>query len=206
MVSESTEVSPEANPLADRMAGTPAERMQRVRDLKGAINELSVDPDDQKEIIIRETSPRIRKTTVYSMTDGEPIQVPLKLLELVMYKRDPKTGQYAFTATESEAPKFKLGEIKCFLHPEANDRVLLDEIGLANIHCMSAHLGSLYSKRMHALHRHSQEWAMYQEFVEGRKEQEREARQERQLEATLAIANAAGQQVKAPAKTKTEGD
>ena len=68
----------------------------------------------------------------------------------------------------------------------------LDEVGLTGVTCSAAHLRSAHSKRIHALHRHSQEWAAYQEHMENQKETERNARQDAQLEATLAIARAAG--------------
>jgi hypothetical protein len=195
-----TETDKTRNPLASG----PAERMQEVRDLRDQIGALTTDPEEQREILIRETSPLTRKVPVYSMTDGEEIHVPLKLLELVLAKRDPRTRQYMFTAYKDQAPKYKKGEVKCFLHPEAADRVILDEIGLGAIECPAAHLANNYSKRMHAQHRHKQEWAMYQEFLAEQREEQYNQRQEQQLEATLAIAKAAGVQA-SQAKPKTGG-
>lgn len=179
----------DTDPLEE--ARGPAETVQRVRDLKGEIGQLSDDPEDQKEIVIRETSPRARKISVWSMTDGEELQVPRKLLELILYKRDPLTGKYAFTARKHEAPAFKLGEVKCFLHAESNERPILAEIGLEHISCPAGHLANRFSKRMHAMHRHKQEWGMLQEFLNEQKEEQFSQRAQQQLEATLAIAKAA---------------
>jgi hypothetical protein len=55
-------------------------------------------------------------------------------------------------------------------------------------------LANSYSKHIHAQHRHKQEWAAYQEYVKEEKEKQAQARQDKQLEATLAIAGKAGGQ------------
>jgi hypothetical protein len=92
-----------------------------------------------------------------------------------------------FTTRKEEAPKYKLGTIKCFLHPESADRVLLDEIGLSGASCPAAGLSSLYSKRMHGLHRHKEEWDAYQEFLTDKKEADAIAEQRAQTAAMLAL-------------------
>jgi hypothetical protein len=61
-------------------------------------------------------------------------------------------------------------------------------VGLQSATCPKDTLASDHSKRMHALHRHKNEWIAYQEHVEDRKEEKREARLDQQLEATLALA------------------
>jgi len=165
-----------------------AERAQDIRDLRGQISELR---DHGQEILFRETSPARKKVPIYSLVDGEEIYIPVNLLERTLEKRLPD-GKFMFTARQHEAPEYKRGNVKCFLHPESIERAVLDEVGLTGITCNSAHLRSAHSKRIHALHRHSQEWAAYQEHMENQKETERNARQDAQLEATLAIARAAG--------------
>ena len=167
-----------------------AERAQDIRDLRGQIAELRDDPN-AGEILFREISPARKKVPIYSMVDGEEIYIPVYLLERTLAKRLPD-GRFMFTARQHEAPEYKRGNVKCFLHPESIDRAVLDEVGLTGITCNAAHLRSAHSKRIHALHRHSQSWAAYQEHMENQKETERNARQDAQLEATLAIARAAG--------------
>ena len=172
----------------------PALRIQQARDLKKQISELA-DMDD-REIIIKETSPRTRYGTIYSMRDGEPLKVPLKLIQATLSKIDRDSGNYAFTAKKEEAPEYKLGEVKCFLHKDSPERPILDQLGIVAV-CPAAHLANGYSKRVHGQHRHKQEWAMLQEHLTETREQEYNDRAERQLQATLEIAKQAARPTKA---------
>jgi hypothetical protein len=182
--------------VLERPQPATAERAQNVRDLRDQISNELQDGEEQ-EIIFKETSPRKRRVTIYSMTDGEPLSIPRVLMISTLDKRDPTTGAYLFTSRKEEAPEYKLGEIKCFLHLEAPDRPILLEIGLGSITCPAAHLANPYSKRIHGQHRHKQEWAMYQDYLQEQEKQQMNERQEAQLKATLEIARAAGGQPKA---------
>lgn len=168
-----------------------AQKMQQARDLLGQVEELK-GSEDEKEIIFKETSPQRKKVPIYSMRDGEKLMIPRSIMQATLNKIDRDTGKFAFTAFQEEAPEFKMGEVKCFLHPDSSDRHLLDDMGMVGKTCPAAHLANQYSKRMHALHRHKSEWAMYQEFIEDAKEERYNQRQDEQLAATLAIAEAAG--------------
>lgn len=164
-----------------------AERAEQARDLRAQIGGLAA--MDSQEIIFKDVSPRVGKATVYSMRSGRPAQVPLHLLQRTLEKQD-RDGTFLFTAFKDKAPEFKRGQVKCFLHPESDERSLLDEIGLAAVTCPGK-LASTYSKRLHAEHRHSSEWALYQEVRKQHEDQDNRDRQDRQLEATLAIARGA---------------
>ena len=168
------------------MAVNTPEKAQEVRDLRAQMAELADDP----EIIFKESSPRKRMATIYSMIDGEPLPVAMTNIERALEKRLPGGG-YMFTAKKEEAPEYKLGDVKCFLHMDSPDRPILREIGLGGAYCPAAHLANSHSKRIHAQHRHSQEWAAYQEFVKDEKERAQIERENQQLEATLAIAGRA---------------
>mgnify|MGYP001571538057 CR=1 FL=1 len=167
-----------------------AEQLERRRDLKSQMTELAGESD--QEIIFRDTSPPKRRVTLYSRIDGEPLLMPVKLAERAMEKRLPD-GSFMFTTDPAQAPEYKQGDVKCFLHAESNERLsgALDEIGLTGIVCNAAHLANLYSKRIHAQHRHRQQWEAYQEFVTTQKERTQEDRQERQTAAMLEMAGKA---------------
>lgn len=174
-----------------------ADRERRLRDLKSEVAELANDPDTQ-EISIRETSPPVRKVTLYAVETGQPYQISRKFLSAALEKRLPDGG-FAFTNKQEEAPSYKPGEVKCFLHADSPEREVLDEIGLAGRHCPAAHLRSAYSKKIHAEHRHKQEWRTYQDYqADEEKKQDREAR-DKQLDATLALAGRAAANPGAPA-------
>ena len=169
------------------MPDTDIQRAQDVRDLRNQIGTLEA---DQQEIVFREISPRRVKRTIYSMTSGEPLTMPRYMAERAISKR-LDDGSYMFTARQEEAPEYKLGEIKCFLHPESPDQVILAEIGLSGIHCPKATIANPHSKRMHALHRHHDEWEAYQDYLDDKKETASSQRQQDQIDATLALAQKA---------------
>ncbi|KKL57774.1 hypothetical protein LCGC14_2232040 [marine sediment metagenome] len=134
-----------------------------------------------------ENSPGRAPVTVYSIEDGRPVAVPAYMLGPVMTKT-LEDGRFMFVSRAEDAPEYKLGTVKCFLNPDSPMREIVEAVGLGAIKCLKVTLRSEHSKRMHGQHRHKQEWAAVQEYLEDRKEEKREARQDEQLEATLSIA------------------
>ena len=158
---------------------------ERVRDLKSQIAGLSA--EEVGEILFLEISPGREPVTVYSTENGAPTPVPAYRINEVMSLTD-KDGNHRFVSDPSNAPEYKPGSVKCFLHKDSPERPILEKIGLGAVTCPMATLASLHSKRQHGLHRHKQEFAALQEYKENEKEEKREARQDSQLEATLSIA------------------
>ena len=169
------------------MTTVTADMLRRGRDLADLDSALKAEKDG---LIFMETSPRAEPITLYSMADGEPIPMARNIAEVAIKKRY-KGGGYLFTDRQEEAPAYKYGEVKCFLHPDSPEREVLSEVGMASKVCHSEHLASLYSKRIHAQRRHKDEWAAFTEYKNDLKEQASLDRQERQLEATLALAGKA---------------
>jgi hypothetical protein len=162
---------------------------ERVRDLKTQIEGLSA--EEVGEILFLEISPGREPVTVYSAENGAPTLVPAYRINEVMGLTD-KDGNHRFVSDPKDAPEYIPGTVKCFLHRDSPERPILELIGLSGTFCPNDTLASEHSKRVHGLHRHKQEWAAYQEHVENRKEEAREARQDKQLEATLSIARTRG--------------
>ncbi len=167
------------------MPDAPAVQAERLRDLRGQIAELGA--SELPEILFQHISPGRSPVTVYSTKDGCPTPIPAYMLGAAMQLTN-EDGTFRFVAEAKDAPEYKLGTIKCFLHKDSPERPILGLIGLGAATCPKATLMSLHSKRMHGLKRHKQEFEAWQEFVEREKEEKREARQDKQLEATLAIA------------------
>ena len=166
---------------------------ERVRDLRSQISELTA--EDQGEVLFLEISPGRNPVTLYRTDTGEPKTFPQYMVNALLEKRLPD-DRYAFTSDQDSVPTFQQGQVKCFLHPESPERDIVEELGMGGINCPAAHLRSAQSKRIHALHRHSQEWAAYQEHINEQRRVETESRQEQQLEATLAIAKSSGAEPK----------
>ena len=183
------------------MTTVTPEMLRRGRDIAEMDAALKAEKDG---LIFMETSPREEPITLYAMADGEPIPMSRNIAEIAI-KKKYKGGGYLFTDNPAEAPTYKRGEVKCFLHPESAERALLDEVGMASKVCHSEHLASLYSKRIHAQRRHKDEWAAFTEYKNDLKEAAALDRQERQLEATLALAGkAAGTAAKGKRDAVTE--
>ena len=171
---------------------TVIQRAEQARDLQGQVAELKTLPQaDRREIIFKETSPARVKVPIYSMRDGEKVMVPEYMARRAIETIDTETGKYRFTAHKDRAPKYKLGTIKCFLHKESPEKVVLEEIGLSANPCPKKTLKNNHSRRMHALHRHPEEWKAYEDFIDERTKVEDRDRQIAQLDATLALAGRA---------------
>ena len=166
------------------MAGK-AKQAERIRDLTKQIAGVGI--QEMPEIQFQMISPGREPVTVYAVEDGRSVAVPAYMLNSVMTKT-LDDGRFMFVADPKDAPEYKMGDIVCFLHVDAPERVIIEEIGLGAVKCRKHTLPSRHAWRMHGQHRHKQEWAAYQEFIEDRKEEKRETRQDEQLEATLSIA------------------
>lgn len=178
------------------MVSDVARRAQMVRDLKGRIADLSA--EDNKEIIFIDASPQKERVTIWSMQTGEPLSFPKYMVPGLLETR-LRDGRFAFTGNQEEAPEYKLGEIKCFLHPESAERPILDKIGLAGASCPAAHLANDYEKWQHAQHKHKKQWAAYQAYIGKQETEAYRQQQSAQLEATLEIARGvSGQRPPAP--------
>ena len=175
--------------VTEKAPETQAERVETIRDIERQVARLAGE-DAPQEIIFKDISPGRRKTSLWRVRDGREIQVPAYMLRSVLAKRGPD-GAYIFTGTQASAAEWKPGTVLCFLHADSPEQEILREIGLSANTCPAGQLRNNHSKRMHAMHRHKQEWAAYSEYLEGEREQENIDRQERQLEATLAIARGA---------------
>ncbi len=177
------------------------EQAERLRDLRGQVSGL--EGQNVGEVVFQEISPGRQPVTIYSVENGEPVSVPAYMLNAVMEKQ-LDDGRFRFVGKKEDAPEYKLGTVKCFLHPESPERKILTEIGMSTISCPAAHLANQHSKRIHAQHRHKQEWAAYHEYKGEQETKKYNERQDKQLEATLEIARAAsGQQGASENPSKT---
>ncbi len=176
--------------VTEKAPETQAERVATIRDIEREAARLAGE-DAPQEIIFKDISPGRTKMPLWRIRDGREIQVPKYMLANVLGKRDAATGEYIFTGTKSDAAEYKPGTVLCFLHADSPEQVILSEIGLAANPCRKATLRNNHSKRMHAKHRHKQEWEAYEEYLGDQKEVEAIKRQDKQLEATLEIARGA---------------
>lgn len=178
------------------MTTITAEMLERGRNLALQDAELKAEEDG---LIFRETSKVQPPIVVYSMADGEPIPMSPAIARMAMNKRY-KSGGFLFTTDPNLAPEYKLGNVKCFLHPESNERAagLLGAAGIAHFSCMSAHHPSKYAMQEIAKSKHKKQWEALQEYIREQERDEERAERRQQLEATLALAGKAALPVTDP--------
>ena len=175
---------------------TLAERREQARDLRDQIAEL--DRSDMPEIQFQDISPGRRKETLYSTLNGEPISVPRYMVDGILAKRLPD-GRFAFVGAKENAPEYKKGDVKCFLHPESVERQagLLAAAGIAHMTCFSAFHPSRYAMEEIAQSKHKKQWAAFKSYLAEEERKEERQRQQNQIDATLALAGKAAGMISA---------
>lgn len=173
-----------------------AEQLRRGRNL--ADEDAALAAESSQDVVFMDMTPKEPPITLYAMSDGEAIPMPPWIAKMAIRKRY-KGGGYMFTNDPNEAPQYKLGAVKCFLHAESPERLsgVLDEVGVASVICPAEHLASKYARRIHAENRHGKRWAAYQEHKKELQEEADRAERKMQLDATLALAGKAAGKVKA---------
>lgn len=171
---------------------TYVEQLEEKRDLRQQMDGLAA--DDQRGIIFQEWSPGRTMVTLWSTEDGEAITIPRYMAEAaITTPRDDGKG-FRFTAHPEKAPAYKLGDVKCFLHPDSDERKsgLLEAAGIAGTRpCPSSHHPSRYAMEQVARTKHAKQWQALEQYRQAAKEQEQREQAQKQLDATLQIATAA---------------
>ena len=176
-----------------------AEQVQQARDLRTQIADL--ERDSEQEILFQEWSPGRKMVKLWSTTDGMEITIPKYMVAGALTKRNRRTGKWAFTADQSEAPLFRNGIVRCFLAEDSPERDsgLLAEAGLDHLEpCPAVELRSTYSKRIHAINRHPQSWATLQDHLSTQRDDEMRDEQRKQ---TAAMMSLAGSRAPEPVRT-----
>ncbi len=167
------------------MAQDKAVQAERVRDLRNQLG--GIGNSEMPEIQFQVISPGRAPVTIYAVEDGRPVTIPEYYLPAVMTKT-LDDGRYMFVADAKDAPEYKMGEVKCFLHPDSPMREIVEAVGLGAIKCQKSTLASDYAGTIHGEHRHRQEWGAVAKHLKEEKEAKAIARQDEQLQATLSIA------------------
>lgn len=158
---------------------------------------------------VREISNNKQKVAIYDTETGEERLIPAMYLKATMKKKrtvtladgsakvidafvpqDPETGQ-----PYSPVPEYQVGNLKCFLHPQHPDREWLTTIGLGmEIVCgdnqtrPAGSFRSTFQRDYHEKKKHPISWGIRETAITQQKEREAIDRQERQIEAMMAMA------------------
>jgi hypothetical protein len=171
------------------MTNQIAEEIEQARDLRSQLSGLG--SGDEQQIQFEVSSPGRRRVHLWSMVDGVEIVIPKYMAASALSKRDPRSANgYLFTSRQTMAPPVKLGTLPCFLHPDAPEAAILQDAGVVGF-CPANALASNYSRRIHAQNRHRQQWEMYQDYINTQERQADRARQDKQMEAMMSLAEGA---------------
>lgn len=141
-------------------------------------------PGDEGDLTVTSTG----KVRLFHADTGREKYVLKDQLVPVLKKKftsGPMVGQSAFS--DVRRTDYKLGQVKCFLHPEHDDRETVEKLGLGHITCTKATLATSRDAKLHAEHRHKSEYAAYKEYADKLEREEDRQLQRRQLEIMTAM-------------------
>lgn len=121
------------------------------------------------------------KVTIYDRK-GEPSEV-------LVYMLAKKLSQ-GFTLQPTA--ERVVGTLKCYLHPESDERAAVDAAGLRGRECRKANLLTDWDRELHMVRKHKQEWAAISRYRDRMAAEEDRAMQRTQAEAMTRLANAGG--------------
>lgn len=198
MTTDTTERNPETIEEAAVMARDLLDQAQQVM---GAARSAG---EDNWEII--DASPRRKLWALYSMIDGQRVEVPEFVGKIAIKKRVTLRGRtfYAWTDSQEKAPAYKPGKVMCFLHPDAEEAELMAELGIPSV-CDANELRNPMAKRIHGMRLHKNSWDAYQEHLGLVREQDNRDQMAAQTEATLELARAAAVSAARPVATDRAG-
>lgn len=189
--------------------GGAGETLARRRTVKEHLVETGIDGFNEEEGDMPPTltSNTDTYTTVYSMIDGAPRPINNLHLARVMDKRLPD-GRPAFwmEGMPGSPPEYKLGDLKCFMHPEFEendgpwgiDRAFIESVGLVGRTCNMSDTSrnnrgdfqSVFQRTAHERSKHPMEYETVREALERRESQLNRDLDERRIEAMMALAGA----------------
>lgn len=179
---------------------TDAQRIEEALNLKRQLGVLDNIADS--DMIFQDTSPPARWETIYSMETGEAIRVKRHRLISILEKRLPN-GTAAFTATQGNAPEYRLGAVKCFLARGSKEREEIDAMNIApGYYCVAEHLANEGAAITHAEKRHPSRWKNYQNQLQRMERQSDRERQDAQTAAILELARSKEEPVAAKGAAK----
>lgn len=161
------------------------EREEASRDLRVQLGSLA--SDEEREIEFTEWSPGRKIVTIWNTETGEEVSLPRYQARAAIYQPNAAHNGYLWTTDKEKAPERKINTVKCFLHPQSEERELVNNIGITTV-CMSEHLASNNSKWEHARNKHSHAFRIYRDEQDRVEREKSSSLQAQQTEAMLKLA------------------
>jgi len=194
-----------ADAMVERLMAKAKEGSQEVAQMIGDPDLMGVFNGGTKEF-----SNNKQKYTIFNTETGERVEIPLMYLKKTLQKKRritmPDGSEKvidAFVPAHEETgrplspvPEYKVGNLKCFLHPQHPEREWLVAIGVSmDVVCgdnetrPAGSFKTTFTRDYHEKKKHPITWAVREEARKAQKEQEQIDRQERQIEAMMALAS-----------------
>lgn len=164
------------------------QQLEQIRDLRKEMGSLT--SEQLPEVVFLHIMNGRDPVILYDSQTGQEVVVQEHYVPTALDLINPDGG-FRFVAKKEDAPTYVPNTIKCFLHRDSPERATVDKAGLAGKYCPSENLASVYSKTLHAQHKHKSENAAYQGYLERIGAAAKDEMQRQQLDATLALAGKA---------------
>lgn len=202
----------DADEVLTGLAALPAD----VRDILAERASKAPDTDETGAPLRDVTTTNRNMTTVYSTMTGEPHEILVidRPRALRLMRTDGKPAFWA-PGMPGRPPKRNIGSLKCFLHPESDEREMVNASGFTDRFCNDGDpskenrnsFQSYSDKEEHEKRKHPAAYAAVRRYKDIAREQEAHALQVRLVESQIQMAEAIKELAPKPAakaKTKEE--
>lgn len=155
---------------------TSPDEAAQLQDLEGDGGDLSL------KVEAVQVSPESRLVTIYHTQTGSPRRLPKLYARTALLKRfrlkdgAELAGRFVFVSKDPGI--WKLGSVKCLLHPDRPERALYDALGYPI--CKSKHFPSEYEASRHLENDHN---ATFERIADIKQQEERDEDRQLQLDA-----------------------
>ena len=128
------------------------------------------------------------RAIIYHRETGEPREVLVNMLAKTLKKKNPDGSRVFDVAPTKE---YKPGSVPCWFNPNSERYATISQIpGLETFKCDSEHLASEFDAELHCKNRHDRRYLRVKDYLDRKERDDDRARQDRQIEAMLAMAGA----------------
>ena len=121
---------------------------------------------------------KVPMVTLYDREDGTPSEMLTYMASDRLMEDKLPDGTRRWTPTESEAPEYVLGTVKCYFHPDSPHRDEVLEAGLGHVRCgypfrgPKANLRTEYDLEGHMAAGHPGQWKLLGKVTQQKKDDE----------------------------------
>ena len=170
----------------DALIEARIDEIKTTRDHGFAVNDTEA--NEYLAAPMKVTSTAEDRAIIYHRETGEPREVLVNMLAKTLKKKNPD-GSRVFDVSPTK--EYKQGAVPCWFNPKSERYAAISQIpGLENFVCQSEHLASEFDAEQHCKTRHDRRYLRVKDYLDRKEREDDRARQDRQIEAMLAMAGA----------------